>query len=359
MKQELHTFTLTINGQTVDAAKGRTLLTVARENNIHIPTLCYHEKLRPLGSCRLCIVEVEGTPTPVSACTTPARPGMQVHTHTEFIENLRRETLKLIFLRHPLNCSACEINGYCQLQDLAHEYDISHVDLHSCGMKDLHFNSEPYCTPLITYHPRRCILCGRCAQACIEITEVGAINYKGRGAEAVIAPIKTSYTDPTKCVSCGECMAACPVHALTETMTPGKIKPWKTDRVRTTCTYCGCGCQIELNVMDNSVIGVTPADGGVNRGALCGKGRFGYGFINHTDRLTSPLIRTDGELKEVSWDTALDYIADQLVHILDTHGPDSIGGLSSARCTNEENYLFQKFMRSVIGTNNVDHCARL
>jgi len=350
---------ITLNGKTVLAHRGQTILEAARNHGVHIPTLCYIQKLRPLGSCRMCVVEVEGTPTPVTACTTPVLDGMVVTTDSPRIERLRREVLKLILQKHPLNCHACEINGGCLLQDLVHAYDIGHNDLHAYTMRPIEFEPEPYATPLIKYHPQRCILCGRCVQACSEISEVGAIQFRGRGAATRIAPVIPTAEFKPECISCGECMSACPVNALTEAKGRPRGKAWETVRVKTVCAYCGCGCQLELNVSANRVTGVTPCDGGVNQGALCSKGRFGYDFVNHPDRLKRPMIRRNGRLEEVHWDQALDHCAERLAEILDTHGPQAVGGLSSARCTNEENYLFQKFMRSVIGTNNVDHCARL
>jgi predicted molibdopterin-dependent oxidoreductase YjgC len=350
---------LTLDGKPYLAREGQTILEVACESGIRIPTLCVLEKLKPIGSCRMCMVEVEGTPTPVTACTTRVVEGMSITTGSPYLENLRREALKLIFLRHPLNCSACEISGSCALQDLAHEYDISHEDLHTYAIRPVDFPPEAYSTPLIRYHPRRCILCGRCVQACVEISEVGAINFKGRGAETRIAPVDPTPEFQPQCISCGECMAVCPANALTESMGRPKGKAWETRKVTTVCTYCGCGCELVLNVVGDTVVGVTPSSGGVNQGSLCSKGRFGYDFINHKDRLKSPMIRRNGYWEEVSWDEALTYTAKRLSEIRHGFGPDSIAGLSSARCTNEENYLFQKLMRGVIGTNNVDHCARL
>jgi len=347
---------ITIDGKTLAAREGQTILDVTRENGIRIPTLCYTDRLKPLGACRMCIVEVQGTPTPVTACTTKVVEGMAITTNSYFIENLRRETLKLLLLRHPLNCAACEINGNCDLQDLAHEYDIAHEDLHSYNVPPIEFGITPWATPLIKYHPKRCILCGRCVEACVELSEVGAINFRGRGSDTCIAPVDT---DLYQCVSCGECMSICPVHALTETQGQPKGKPWETTKVTTVCTYCGCGCELDLNVVKDKVVGVSTSDGGVNRGELCTKGRFGYDFINHKDRLKYPLIRREEGWEEVNWDTAIDYVAERLVDIRLKHGANAIGGLSSARCTNEENYLFQKLIRGVIGTNNVDHCARL
>ncbi len=356
---EMQTIHMIINGRRLPAVPGRTILEAARTHGIPIPTLCYLEKLKPLGSCRLCIVEVEGTPTPVTACTTRVAEGMVITTHSPFIEKLRREILKLILQKHPLNCYACEINGACQLQDLVHAYDIGHNDLHAYTIRPIEFEAEPYSTPLIKYHPQRCVLCGRCIQACVEISEVGAINFKGRGANTRIAPVVGTREFKPECISCGECMAVCPVNALTEAQGSPKGKAWETRKIKTTCGYCGCGCELELNVVDQRVVGVKPSEDGVNRGALCTKGRFGYDFVNHSDRLTTPLIRRNGTLEAVHWDEALDFVAERLVDILYSHGPGAIAALSSARCTNEENYLLQKFLRGVLGTNHIDHCARL
>jgi predicted molibdopterin-dependent oxidoreductase YjgC len=351
--------TLTIDEQVVSGYEGQTVLDVARENGIRIPMLCYTDKLKPLGACRLCIVNVQGIDTPVTACTTQISEGMVIETHTSELEMLRRETLKLIFLRHPLNCVVCDINGECQLQDLAYEYDLSHQDLHSYEIQPIDFEDEGYVTPLIRYHPRRCILCGRCVQACTEITAVSAIDLCGRGAETRIGPLIHDSGERVECVSCGECMAICPVNALTEAVDRPKAKPWERTRVTTTCSYCGVGCQLALNVVNNQVVGVTPIEGGPNQGALCVKGRFGYDFINHKDRLTRPLIRRGDTWEETGWDEALDVVAERLSAIYAESGGDAIAGLSSARCTNEENYVFQKLFRGVLGTNNVDHCARL
>lgn len=350
---------LTIDGQPVVARQGQTVLDVARTQRIPIPTLCYLERLEPIGACRLCVVEVEGLPTPVTACTTPVQEGMVVKTRTALLEDMRRETLKLLFLRHPFNCGACDINGNCQLQDLAYEYDISHQDLHDYAISPLTFTEEPWATPLIRYHSRRCILCGRCVKACEQIAQVGAITFRGRGATTRIAPVEPTPEFHPECVSCGECMSVCPANALVESMGRPKGKPWESKRVKTVCAYCGVGCELELDVHRDQVVGTRPSYGGVNKGSLCAKGRFGYEFINHRDRLRQPLVRKNGYFAEVNWDEALDMVAQRLREVIAEHGPDAVAGLTSARATNEENYIFQKFMRGVVGTNNIDHCARL
>jgi predicted molibdopterin-dependent oxidoreductase YjgC len=213
---------------------------------------------------------------------------------------------------------------------------------------------DTYSTTLIRYWADRCILCRRCVTACQDLKQIGALSIEGEDENARIV------VDRDKCKACGECLMVCPTGALTENLSRYKGRPWLVKKVQTTCSYCGCGCQFELNVMDNRVIGVTTdVDTGVNQGSLCVKGRFGYEFIGDESRLKKPLIKENGAFREASWEEALDLVAEKFKAIRDEHGPDAIAGLTSAKCTNEENFLFQKFMRAVIGTNNVDHCARL
>jgi len=343
--------TLTIDGKEVTVPQGTTILEAARSVGIRIPTLCYHDRMNPIGSCRMCVVEIEGYTHPMAACTTPVEDDIEVVTASERLTRIRQDSLKLILVNHPLDCPICDKGGECLLQDLVYEFGIDEVEYRAAKPE----RDSLYATPLIRYWPDRCIMCLRCVTACREIKGIGAISIEGEGYGAQVVTI-----DPEKCQSCGECLQVCPTGSLTADLTPFRGRPWLVKRVQTTCTYCGCGCQLELNVQDNRVIGVTTQDGkGVNRGSLCVKGRFGYEFINSEERLTTPLIKENGEFREASWDEALDLVAERFAAIKKEHGPGAIGGLTSARCTNEENYLFQKFMRAVIGTNNVDHCARL
>jgi predicted molibdopterin-dependent oxidoreductase YjgC len=352
---------LTIDGQEVSVPEGTTILEAAGKLGIKIPTLCYHPALSPIGSCRICVVEIEGVDRPDTACNTEALEGMKVITRSRRLFDLRREILKMILAHHPLNCAPCPKNGECDLQDLAYEYDLAPMDLDGYRVQIEEFPWKPFSTPILDYHPRRCILCGRCVKVCTEIRGLGAITVGGTGAKTVIQPVMTDEEKSLLCISCGECMRVCPVNAIEERMGGIKGKPWETKRVQTTCTYCGVGCQLDLNVVDNHVVGVTTRDGiGVNRGRLCSKGRFGYTFIHSEDRLTRPLMRNEkGGLEETTWTSALRRVAGEFKRIKKEHGPDSLAGLSSARCTNEENYLFQRLVRQVFGTNNVDHCARL
>jgi len=314
--------TLTIDGKEVTVPQGTTILEAARSVGIRIPTLCYHDRMNPIGSCRMCVVEIEGFAHPMAACTTPVEDG-------------------------PI----CDKGGECLLQDLVYEFGIDEVEYQAAKIE----RDSMYATPLIRYWPDRCVMCLRCVTACREIKGIGAISIEGEGYGAQVVAI-----DPEKCQSCGECLQVCPTGALTADLTRYRGRTWLLERVPTTCTYCGCGCQLELNVQKGKVIAVTARDGvGVNQGSLCVKGRFGYEFINSEERLTTPLIKKNGTFQEATWDEALDLVAGKFSAIKEEFGPGAIGGLTSARCTNEENYLFQKFMRAVIGTNNVDHCARL
>ncbi len=357
-KMENNKMDILINGGGIKAREGETILTAARRAGVHIPTLCYMEKLLPTGSCRLCVVEVEGHDNPVAACNTPVVAGMRVSTDTQKLKDMRREILSFILMTHPLECDVCELKGLCTLELLAKEYA---VEAPASGVTSPRPRTAEFSTPAIIYKPYRCIACGRCVSACQEIVGRGVLALKGEGIGAAMEVVNAD-----KCISCGECLSVCPVAALADAnmdkldemalMNRG-VRPKKT---QTVCAYCGVGCTFELNVLDGKVVGVTTNHNiGTNKGSLCIKGRFGYRYINSPDRLTTPLIRKNGELVEASWDEALDLVAGKLSAIKRESGPDSIAGLTSAKCTNEDNYVFQKFMRAAVGTNNVDHCARL
>ncbi len=343
---------LKIDGKEVEVPRGTTILQAARTAGIRIPTFCYHDRLTPIGSCRLCIVEVKGYEHPVPSCMTPVDDEIEVITDSDNLYEMRRDALKLILLNHPLDCPVCDKAGECTLQDLVYEFNIEQVEfqekLPDKGILE-------YATPFIRQWADRCVMCLRCITACREITGNEAIDIVGKGWDAKVSVVK-----PELCKSCGECLGVCPTGALTDKLNEVKGRKWFIDRVRTTCAYCGCGCQLDLNIFNGKIVKVTSEQGvGPNEGSLCIKGRYGWEFIHSEDRLTKPLIKENGEFKETTWEKALDYIAEKLKSIKEKNGANSIYALTSARATNEENYIFQKFFRSVIGTNNIDHCARL
>ena len=344
--------TLSINNISVTVPPGSTVLEAARSANIMIPTLCHHPKLTSFGGCRLCIVQIEGVPRPVTSCTTPAAEGMVVTTSSPELESLRRTVLELILSDHPNDCMVCEGAGACDLQNFAYEYGIR--DNPHAGERRIYEKRDG--NPFVEREMEKCILCGRCVKVCDEVQGVGAINFTYRGFKSKICP---PFERDLDCEFCGQCMSVCPTGALTGKPWARKGRTLGMRRIRSVCGYCGVGCEIMLHVADNRVVKITSPSDAWNDGWLCVKGTFGYGFIESPERLTAPLIRKNGELQEASWEEALSLVAAKLSAIKAEFGPDAIGGLSSARCTNEENYAFQKFMRAGVGTNNIDHCARL
>lgn len=349
--------TLTVNGMSVRGRKGQTVLDVCRDNSIKVPTLCYHPKMPPYGGCRLCIVEIENMRGLPPSCTTPATNGMNISTHTDRLFRVRKTVLELLLAYGNHNCLMCEKNGECELQNLVYEHGIDQQRYTTT------FAPKPIddSSLMISRDPNKCVLCGRCVRGCLAVQVNGVIDIAARGSDSFVTTFNGGVLKDSNCVYCGECISACPTGALTCKQARFKGRPWEIKKVQTTCTYCGVGCQLELNVKDNEVVRVTSgADlGGPNNGSLCVKGRFGNDFINHPDRLKTPLVRKNGSLQEASWDEALGLVASKFGEIKAKSGPDSLAFFSSARCTNEENYLVSKFARAVIGTNNVDHCARL
>jgi formate dehydrogenase alpha subunit len=348
--------TLTIDGTEISVNPGVTLYWAAKKLGIEIPHLCYGEDLPPMSACRLCIVEVEGMKNLAVSCSYPVSEGMVVHTDTERVRRARRINLELLLSDHAIECITCEKSGSCGLEKYAYEFGVKEPSFG--GAKNEHTVRDD--DPFIVRDYNKCILCGRCVYACAEIQYDSAIGVAERGFPARIS---TSFDKPlqeTSCVSCGRCVSVCPVGALTEKSRIGGGREWELEKVRTICPYCGCGCTVELNMRDGTLIKVTtPESNTVNGGNLCVKGKFGLQFINHGERLKTPLIKRNGSFEEATWEEALDTVARNLERIKKKHGADAIGGLSSAKCTNEENYVFQKFIRACIGTNNVDHCARL
>jgi predicted molibdopterin-dependent oxidoreductase YjgC len=296
-------------------------------------------------------VEIKGINRPVTSCTTPADEGMEVVTTSPVLERLRKTILELLLSDHPNDCMTCERAGDCTLQELAYFYGIRENRL--AGERRQYTQKDN--NPFIERNMEKCILCGKCVRVCNEIQGVGAIDIAYRGFNAKIAP---AFEKDLNCEFCGQCVSVCPTGALTGKAWTQQGRQKDIKEVETVCPYCGCGCNLTLHVRRNEVIRVSSREDTINEGWLCPKGRFGYNFIKSPERLKTPLIRENGKFREASWDEALDLVETKIRKVSDKYGADAIGGLSSARCTNEENYLFQKFIRAAIGTNNVDHCAR-
>jgi predicted molibdopterin-dependent oxidoreductase YjgC len=381
------TINITINGQNIQAQPGKSILDVAHENGIEIPTLCYHKDLNPTGNCRMCIVEVKGGKFLQAACVTPVWEGMDIQTHSEKIAKDRKMTLELMLANHPQDCITCDVSGECELQDLAYEYKASAPEWGSKGTR-YPVDSDP--NPFIRVDMNRCILCRRCVSACAEIQVRDVWGVAKRGFDEVIVAGANTAMLEARCESCGQCVAYCPTGALSNKMNYGTARAHQVKKVTTTCSYCGVGCQFDLLVKNNKVIGVqSNPNAPVNGMALCVKGRYGYDYIHHPERLTKPRVRRyllDGKDKndirdsirdtrksntelsniespwdwvETEWDIALNITARKFMQTRDQFGADSLGFLTSAKCTNEENYLMNKLARQVVGTNNIDHCARL
>ncbi len=338
-----------IDGTEVEAKRGTTILDAAKSVGIFIPTLCHHPDLKPFGVCRICTVEIEGRGLTIS-CRTPLEDGMVVKTHGPVIDTVRRTAVELLVVNHAVDCLACAKNDQCELQRLSNYVGVDRERLNRLrrGKRSLPLDTS---NPFFDRDPNKCVLCGICVRTCAEIQGVNAINFAFRGYDTLISTFADKPILDSRCESCGECVARCPVGALVP-----KNYERPTREVKSVCTYCGVGCNIHLGVRGDKVVGVrADRDNLVNQGSLCVKGRYAYEFINHPDRLATPLIKKGGDFVEATWDEALDLVTDRL----SAHKGSAFGGLSSARTTNEDNYVFQKFVRAVMGTHNVDHCARL
>ena len=324
-----------------------------------IPTLCDDDNLKPYGACRVCSVEVQhtedGPKRTVASCHTPINPGMRIYTNSDSVKTLRRNIVELVLSDHPPDCLTCEVNGNCELQDVAASVGVRRIRYakgknHCDREKDL---SHAYMRMDLS----KCINCSRCVRACDEVQGQFTLTMTGRGFESRITTDNDMLFGDSSCVSCGACAQTCPTSAISDVFQSKSVEADKT--VRTTCSYCGVGCNLEVAVKNDEVLSIRAPQDAVNEGHTCLKGRYAFKFYNHEDRLTSPLIRKNGELTPCSWDEALDFIKGKFESIKEEHGPDAIAGISSARCTNEENYMFQKMIRQLVGTNNIDCCARV
>jgi predicted molibdopterin-dependent oxidoreductase YjgC len=341
-----------INGFEIAANKEDTILQAALKHNIYIPHLCYHPDLKPFGGCRLCVIEIEGRGQTIS-CKTPVEEGIKVITESPEINKVRRIAAELLIANHYSECLQCERNTDCRLQEVATYIGIEEGRLARLKrtVRDLPIDDS---NPFFIRDPNKCVLCGICVRTCEEINGVVAIDFAFRGYETKISTLKNKPIRESKCESCGECVVRCPTGALV----PKNYKR-PAREAKTICPYCGTGCGIYLGVRGNEIVSVRGnSESPVNKGQLCVKGRFGYHFINHPERLTTPLIKRDGSFVEASWDEALTLVASKIKEAQSKYGPEALAGLASAKVTNEENYLFQKLIRS-LGTNSVDHCARL
>lgn len=343
---------ITIDGITIEAAEGSTVIEAAETAGIYIPHLCHSKGLKPYGACRMCIVKIDGMRGMPTACTTRVADGMIIHNDVESVNRIRRTICEMIISDHPMTCLTCIANQRCELQTVASYLGIAESRLRRMVRKPIIDESNPFYKRDLS----KCILCGLCVRSCNELRSIGAIDIAGRGYESRISAFGDKPVLDSPCVSCGECVDRCPVGAL---WTKNEIMP--PDReTRTTCPYCGCGCGLILGTRSGKIVSIRGDESNpASKGSLCVKGRFGLDFVGDKNRLTKPLIRRNGKLEEAEWDEALALIADRISGIKEKFGPDSIAGFSSAKCTNEENYVFQKFIRAAIGTNNIDHCARL
>ncbi|GAB2300952.1 hypothetical protein Dimus_034987 [Dionaea muscipula] len=351
--------TLEIDGCAVTVPAGTSVMRAAIGAGINVPKLCATDSLEPFGSCRLCLVEIEGRRGYPASCTTPVEAGMKVRTQSGRLQTLRRNVMELYISDHPLDCLTCPANGDCELQDMAGVTGLREVRYGYAGQNHLQEQKDES-NPYFTYDPSKCIVCNRCVRACEETQGTFALTIAGRGFDSRVAASESQPFMDSECVSCGACVAACPTATLQEksVVMLGQAE----HAVVTTCAYCGVGCSLRAEMKGNEVVRMVPQrDGEANAGHACVKGRFAWGYATHRDRITKPMIRakiTD-PWREVSWDEAIRYAASEFRRIQEKYGRDSIGGITSSRCTNEETYLVQKLVRAAFGNNNVDTCARV
>ncbi|HEY0301205.1 MAG TPA: molybdopterin-dependent oxidoreductase, partial [Rhizomicrobium sp.] len=350
---------LSIDGKTLEVPEGTSIMRAAMLAGVEVPKLCSTDSLEAFGSCRLCLVEIDGRPGTPASCTTPVAPGMKVRTQSERLKKLRRGVMELYISDHPLDCLTCAANGDCELQDMAGAVGLREVrygyegESHLADTKD---ESNPY----FTYDPSKCIVCSRCVRACEEVQGTFALTIGARGFESRVTPGAAETFFDSECVSCGACVQACPTATLVEKSVIAIGQPEHS--AITTCAYCGVGCTFKAEMRGEEVVRMVPhKDGKANHGHSCVKGRFAWGYAQHQDRILKPMIRAkiSDPWREVSWDEAIGYAASEFKRIQSKYGRNSVGGITSSRCTNEETFLVQKLIRAAFGNNNVDTCARV
>jgi formate dehydrogenase major subunit len=349
------TIKININGQNYNCEEGQTVLQVARENNIYIPSLCHHPKAGTAGMCRVCVVDVDGMRGLQTSCSLPVSDGMKVDTETSRVIEARKMVVNMLLSNGNHNCLSCEVNGNCELQEAAYRLGI---EVPAFVVEEIEERDDS--AAFILRDPGKCIQCGRCIAGCNNLVVNEVLDFGLRGSHVSVICDNDLPMGESGCVQCGECVQLCPVGALIEKKGIGMARSWETEKVRTTCPYCGVGCQLELHIKEDQIVRVTGVEGAKpNDGHLCVKGRYGYDFIYSDERLTTPLIKdVDGEFRKAGWDEALDLVAGKFKEIIKESGPDAIAGVSCARSINEDSYNMQKLFRGVIGTNNIDHCAR-
>ena len=352
------TINLMVDGVSVSVPEGTSVMHAASLSGVTVPKLCATDSLEPFGSCRLCLVEIEGRKGYPASCTTPAAEGMKVHTQTPKLADIRRGVMELYISDHPLDCLTCATNGDCELQDMAGAVGLRDVRYGYEGENHLK-SSKDTSNPYFTFDPSKCIVCSRCVRACEEVQGTFALTIQGRGFDSKVSAGNKDFKD-SECVSCGACVQACPTATLIENTIIEAGVPEHS--VTTTCAYCGVGCSFHAEMKGEEVVRMTPnKDGGANHGHSCVKGRFAWGYATHKDRITTPMIRKSihDPWEKVTWDEAINYAASEIKRIQKKYGRDSVGAISSSRCTNEEVYVVQKLVRAALGNNNVDTCARV
>jgi len=349
----LETITITLDGVEVSGSSGMTILDLARESGVNIPTLCHDHYLTPTGACRLCLVEDESSGTLLASCVAPIRPGMVINTRSPRVMERRKLLIQLMLASHPDSCLVCDKGNQCQLRKLGSEMGIGLVEL----QKIPQLAATQEVNPFIERDLSKCILCAKCIRADQELVVEGAIDYIGRGFATKPATLNDMPLEKSECTFCGTCVAHCPTGALMEE--EKAYRGTSTTTVDTVCPFCGCGCVLHLEVKDNQIVRVKPGESPVNHGTLCARGSYGYDFIQSLERLTSPLIKVDGDFQKASWEEATSRVAAEFKRLKEEHGAGCLAVLGSSKCTNEENYLLQRLARVVLGTNNIDNGSRL